>query len=131
MIVKIPGTQLYTVWVDFQSGSIHIYNVEYLTFDKQQAERYMADRVAHFPERQYEMRVFNVGGIEEASTSALRKEINSRKKARQEEERRTREMDEWIRRHPGVSFGGWDRSIIQPIGEMTNGVNGRQRNDSA
>ena len=107
MIVKIPDTQLYTVWVNFQSGSIHIYNVEYLTFDKQQAERYMADHVAHFPERKYEMRVFNVGGIEDASTSALRKEINNRKKEKQEQERRTREMDEWIRRHPGISFGGW------------------------
>lgn len=95
------------MWVDFQSGSIHIYNVEYLTFDKQQAERYMADRVAHFPERKYEMRVFNVGGIEEASTLDLRKEINNRKKEKQEEERRIREMDEWIRWHPGVSFGGW------------------------
>ena len=100
MIVKIPDTQLYTVWVNFQSGSIHIYNVEYLTFDKQQAERYMADRVAHFPERKYEMRVFNVGGIEEASTSALRKEINHRRKEKQESEHRMREMEESFRLHP-------------------------------
>ena len=42
MNAKVPDTQLYTVWVDFQSGSIHIYNVECLTFDKQQAEQYMA-----------------------------------------------------------------------------------------
>ena len=102
MIVKVPGTELYTVWVDFQSDSIHIYNVEYLTFDKQQAERYMADRVAHFPERKYEMRVFNVGGIEEASTSALHKEINRRKKAKQEEGCRRVEMEEWFRLHPEV-----------------------------
>ena len=87
MIVKVPDTQLYTVWVDFQSGSIHIYNVECLTFDKQQAEKYMADRVAHFPERKYEMRVFNVGGIGEGSTSSLRKEINNRKKKKQEKAR--------------------------------------------
>ena len=107
MIIKVPNTRLYTVWVDFQSGSIHIYNVEYLTFDKQQAERYMSDRVAHFPERKYEMRMFDVGGIEEASTATLRKEIKKRKKIKQEEERCTQEMDEWIRRHPGVSFGGW------------------------
>ena len=39
MIVKVPDTKLYTVWVDFQSGSIHIYNVECLTFDKQQANK--------------------------------------------------------------------------------------------
>ena len=100
MIVKIPDTKLYTVWVDFQSGSIHIYNVEYLTFDKQQAERYMADRVVHFPERKYEMRVFNVGGMKDVSTSTLRKEINNRKKQKQEDERRMREMEESIRSHP-------------------------------
>ena len=100
MIVKVSDMQLYTVWVDFQSGSTHIYNVECLTFDKQQAEKYMADRVAHFPERKYEMRVFNVGGKYEASTSALRKEINNRKKKKQEDERRMREMEEWVRFHP-------------------------------
>ncbi len=100
MIVKVPDTKLYTVWVDFQSGSVHIYNVEYLTFDKQQAERYMADRVAHFPERKYEMRVFNIGGIEDVSTSVLRKEINNRRKEKQEDERRMREMEERVRLHP-------------------------------
>lgn len=96
MIVKIPDTQLYTVWVDFQSGSTHIYNVECLTFDKQQAEKYIADRVAHFPERKYEMSVFNVGGVDEASTSALRKEINNRKKKKQENERRMRKINELV-----------------------------------
>lgn len=100
MIVKVPDTQLYTVWANFQSGSIHICDVEYLTFDKQQSERYMADRVSHFPDRKYEIRVFNVGGIEEASTSAMRKEINNRKKRKQESERRIREMEEWAELHP-------------------------------
>ena len=100
MIVKVPDTKLYTVWVDFQSGSIHIYNVECLTFDKQQAEKYMADRVAHFPERKYEIRVFNVGGIGNVSTSSLRREINNRKKKKQEDERRMLEMEEWVRFHP-------------------------------
>ena len=50
----------------------------------------------------YEMRVFNVGGIDEASTSAMRKEINNRKKKKQEDERRMREMEEWATFHPEV-----------------------------
>lgn len=107
MIVEIPNSQLYTVWVDFKSGDIDIYNVECLTFNKQEAEKYMAEHIKFFPNRKYEMRVFNIGGIKDVSTSALRKEINRRKKEKQEEERREREMDEWLRRHPGVSLGGW------------------------
>lgn len=107
MIVKVSQTQMYTVWVDFQSGATHIYDIECLTFDKQQAEQYMSDHIKHFPERKYEMRVFDVGGIEDASTSALQEEINAREKEEQEEKRRMREMERWIRSHPGVSFGGW------------------------
>lgn len=100
MIVKIPQTYLYTIWVDFQSGQNHIYNIEYLTFDEQQAEQYMADCAKRYSNRNYEKRIFNVNGMEEATISMLKEEIDRREKINLEEKRRIREMEKWVEEHP-------------------------------
>lgn len=97
MIYSIPSDKLYTIWVEDEFKGEKIYDVEFLSFDEESAQKYLKERTKEIPSAKFSMRVFSVGGMRQLSGEVYYKAIGIATALEVEEEKK--QMAYW-EKHP-------------------------------
>mgnify|MGYP004552959911 CR=1 FL=1 len=87
MIYSISSDKLYTIWIEDEFKGEKIYDVEFLSFDEEIAQKHLEERTKEIPSAKFSMRVFSVGGMRKLSGETYYKAVGIAKVLEEEEEK--------------------------------------------